>query len=393
MSFEPQKFFIGLVDFFSILMPGAILAYLGKDWASTTFPNLFSFHPEGVEGPAVFFFSSYLLGHFLFLMGSLLDDLVYEPVRNATGPKQVARLLLGKKLSAKSLRWLARVCFKKQTDQAVDRVVALKTDCLSKIGNAEVVNAFQWCKARLTMEQPGALAIVNRFEADSKFFRSFVPVLAGLFLFTAGHAIYRLVITAPSAPSDGWLIVGSALLLLLAFWRYMEQRFKATQQAYWFVLTMEANQIAKNQSFQPSPVLSKTVSRADGLTHAGGVVARQHNGAREYLLVQAKNNPSEWVLPKGHIEPEEDPRHCAIREVHEETGVWARIARPLKVNEYTVLNESVKVQFYLMDAVDEDKAEDPERKTEWLCLEEALERTKPIEQTYELFRQLQREAQ
>ena len=32
MNFEPQKFFISLVDFFSILMPGALLAYLGKDW-------------------------------------------------------------------------------------------------------------------------------------------------------------------------------------------------------------------------------------------------------------------------------------------------------------------------------------------------------------------------
>jgi len=31
MNFEPQKFFIGLVDFFSILMPGAMLTYLGKD--------------------------------------------------------------------------------------------------------------------------------------------------------------------------------------------------------------------------------------------------------------------------------------------------------------------------------------------------------------------------
>ncbi len=31
MDFEPQKFFIGLVDSFSVLMPGAVLAYVGKD--------------------------------------------------------------------------------------------------------------------------------------------------------------------------------------------------------------------------------------------------------------------------------------------------------------------------------------------------------------------------
>src|SRR5690606_7192086 len=35
MSLEPQKFYIGVVDFFSILMPGALLTYLSKDWAAS----------------------------------------------------------------------------------------------------------------------------------------------------------------------------------------------------------------------------------------------------------------------------------------------------------------------------------------------------------------------
>jgi hypothetical protein len=30
MGFEPQKFFIGLIDFFSILLPGALLAFVLK---------------------------------------------------------------------------------------------------------------------------------------------------------------------------------------------------------------------------------------------------------------------------------------------------------------------------------------------------------------------------
>ena len=28
MNFDPQKFFIGLMEFFSILLPGALLTYL-----------------------------------------------------------------------------------------------------------------------------------------------------------------------------------------------------------------------------------------------------------------------------------------------------------------------------------------------------------------------------
>jgi hypothetical protein len=31
MDFEPQKFFIGVIDFFSILLPGAALTFLFKD--------------------------------------------------------------------------------------------------------------------------------------------------------------------------------------------------------------------------------------------------------------------------------------------------------------------------------------------------------------------------
>ncbi len=29
MNFEPQTFFVGLMDLFSILLPGALLTYLG----------------------------------------------------------------------------------------------------------------------------------------------------------------------------------------------------------------------------------------------------------------------------------------------------------------------------------------------------------------------------
>jgi hypothetical protein len=36
-------------------------------------------------------------------------------------------------------------------------------------------------------------------------------------------------------------------------------------------------------------------------THAGGIVLRETNGSKEFLLISAKNFPFIWVLPKGHI--------------------------------------------------------------------------------------------
>ena len=89
MNLEPQKFFIGLVDFFSILMPGAMLAYLGKDWVAVKFGMKQGFPLDGAEAGVVFLFASYLLGHFAFLLSSTLDDFVYDPpvaVPLATAP-------------------------------------------------------------------------------------------------------------------------------------------------------------------------------------------------------------------------------------------------------------------------------------------------------------------
>ena len=37
-------------------------------------------------------------------------------------------------------------------------------------------------------------------------------------------------------------------------------------------------------------------------THAGGVVFRSAGNEVEFLVVQARDNPTQWVFPKGHIE-------------------------------------------------------------------------------------------
>jgi hypothetical protein len=72
MNFEPQKFFIGLVDFFSILMPGAFLAYLGRDLDISMKLVPAGFRSDSVKSWVVFLFASYLLGHFIFLIGAKL---------------------------------------------------------------------------------------------------------------------------------------------------------------------------------------------------------------------------------------------------------------------------------------------------------------------------------
>src|SRR5262249_3819711 len=151
----------------------------------------------------------------------------------------------------------------------------------------------------------------QRFEADSKFFRCFAVVL----LLAVWPVQHRW--SASGIPGSAWAIPIMTVLFLLAMWRYMEQRYKSTNHAYWSVSALPAD--------KPSLALETSEKPPAGTpTRAGGVVFRRRRNGIEYLLVEAKSKPNEWVLPKGHIEEGEDHRETAVREVYEESGVWAR---------------------------------------------------------------------
>jgi ADP-ribose pyrophosphatase YjhB (NUDIX family) len=209
-----------------------------------------------------------------------------------------------------------------------------------------------------------ALAAVQRFEADSKFFRSLVVVL-----------LLMPWLADPDRLQE--LLIVSVILLPLALWRYMEQRHKATNQAYWSVITLEGRR--QKLSLPPREVA------LDEPTHAGGVVHWSQGEDREYLLVEASKVPGEWVLPKGHIEFAEHPRETAVREVREETGVWASITGNLGRMDYTTNGKSVRVQLFLMERLEQGPANEAGRKHQWLPLEQAVEAT-PHDKTREMLR-------
>lgn len=383
---EPEKFFVGIIDFFAVLLPGGVFAYCLRYELHTVNSSLAIL--PGTEGWAVFLVASYLLGHFIFLLGSPLDDWLYNPIRKATYDAQLKQLAGGEDLSGSFSRFMANRFFKKGSDRAVNKAVALRNQYLKPLEASTAVNAFQWSKARLALEHPQTLADVQSFEAHSKFFRSLVVVLFLVILgalVTAlpsvdnklGHMLGSTASSAPDLKKHLAVAILCAVLLVLAFWRYVDQRAKATNQSYWYVITMEGQ---RNQA--PQKLLSTH------FTHAGGVVFRNNNSQVQYLLVQAKLNPDEWVLPKGKIETEEPIRETAVREVQEETGVWARIKSELNGITLTVKGEPVKVQFYLMEYLEkgDPDEEDEVRKHGWFALPQALEKVTHPE-SRELIRQ------
>jgi len=358
MNFEPQKFFIGLMDFFSILLPGALLTFLLRlemeaHWAAHE--RIFALvHLPGAKGWVVFLVFSYLLGHFAFLLGAWLDEL-YDWFRDWTQNRQITHLLRRGQPVPWLLRALVWLVFKKEHNLAVDRVGKIKRHYLAPLQAQKTINNFQWCKALLTVESPESLPSIQRFEADSKFFRCFVIVLMLMILLSPHWHYYKLIIVA-------------VVLLPLAMWRYMEQRFKSTNQAYWFVIAW-AQKAGLN--------LEKEASVDAGLTHAGGVVFWRPwlplpAWTREvrYLLVESSDFPVMWVLPKGKIEEGEDPKVTAVREVHEETGVWASIDKELRRQSYPVKGKMVSAQIFLMKRAAGGFPNDRKRKRQWLTLGE-----------------------
>jgi 8-oxo-dGTP pyrophosphatase MutT (NUDIX family) len=350
MNFEPQKFFIGLMDFFSILLPGALLTYVARSELGVQLLDRPIGAMSDAEGGLVFFFSSYLLGHFIFLLGSWLDEF-YDFARGQTQLRRLKVLARGGTLPPKWQRILLWLVFKGEKELAVDRAAAIKRRYLKPLGAASAVNTFQWAKLRLALEKPEMLATVQRFEADSKFFRSLVVVLFLL----------------PLVAADGRHLAFAAcwgIFVLPALWRYMEQRHKATSQAYWAVIALEGN--------AGKPDLPVRERKPDDPTHAGGLVFRTtEDGGVEWLLVESSQDENVWVLPKGHVEPGERLKLTAVREVREETGVLARILAVLEVSSYRLDDEDVRVQFYLMEKLEQWRPTDPLRRAGWYRLETA----------------------
>jgi ADP-ribose pyrophosphatase YjhB (NUDIX family) len=353
MNFAPEKFFIGLMDFFTILLPGAMLTYFVHDRLGSALLGDDRYDRiAGTEASILLLFSSYLLGHFIFLLGARLDDMLFKPLRRGTYASQVEKLADGKKLSPRWVRAVAPRLFKK-SDAPLRKATELKKQYLGPIRASSAINTYQWSKAMLTLEDPAAMTVVQRFEASSKFFRSLVVVLTILIVMAAYQRRSSVVILGT---------VG----ILLALSSYIDLRMKSINHAFWYVITIEAKK---------GEAALKTADEESGsMTHAGGVVYRRRLGGPEYLLVHTSKAPHKWVLPKGHVEPGERLRETAVREVHEESGIWARVGSKLQPISFTTGKKAVTAQFYLMESLEEGEPKES-REHDWFSFERAVAAT------------------
>jgi 8-oxo-dGTP pyrophosphatase MutT (NUDIX family) len=86
---------------------------------------------------------------------------------------------------------------------------------------------------------------------------------------------------------------------------------------------------------------------------AGGVVVRRLQGRWMVAAIRpGGKKEGVWALPKGAVDPGEDPAATAVREVEEETGVRARLDRKLGDVRYVYTWDGERVfkivSFYLL---------------------------------------------
>lgn len=224
-------FYIGVLDFFAVLLPGVIAAVL-LAVALNKFPE----KPE-VFHWAVIFVIGYILGHLLFAIGGLLlDPVLYDPLFKPDSELEKCPAI---QISPPGLITAYRhqncqiFVYAKRLIEQSPTYMKGRTQSLLKTGATEPPyklakgpeGIHKWARAWLSLHSPSSIAELERLEADSKLFRSLgimVPVIIVAGWSRIMHQSHHPFIV---------VTVGLGILLLVLS-RYCDLRQKSTRTCY-----------------------------------------------------------------------------------------------------------------------------------------------------------------
>jgi NADH:ubiquinone oxidoreductase subunit 3 (subunit A) len=287
MDIKPQNFFIGVIEFFSVLLPGALLTYF---LMGMFYGNVFGegkiFAPPASETVKwiIFLLITYIVGNIIFMVASFIDVSYDKFLRESFFESN-------NDLTYKTARSIHRKFI--DTDEKLKELLAegsLSDDEYREILSCprpEIFNTYKWSQHFLLFKNPDALADVQRIEADSKFFRSlFVTFLViAVLLFAQAYS-------AP--PRQEKIAVLFIVIALLCYYRYGDLRFKATQRAYEMVIT--AFHLEPRRTTLKS---AETVSSADLKQDLTEDFRNRHREHIAFLTRGFNNNLKQIIIEQG----------------------------------------------------------------------------------------------
>lgn len=232
---KPSDFFIGVIDFFAVLLPGASLVYLLQPLIITGTPTLW-LPATSTQGWVVFLVMAYIAGHLLHAIGSwLLDDYVYGkyyvPKFQSTHSEATKRINQARaKASLREANQAGALLGERKPSTLLERVY------LTTEANPTGTNYYDWCLSDVRVHSLAGASEVDRLQADSKFFRSMVFV-------------FLLVALISDREAHLWVSAGAAALTVFAMWRFCKLRWDATKRVYeYYLLLHDATQVTGNRS-------------------------------------------------------------------------------------------------------------------------------------------------
>lgn len=239
---KPADFLIGVVELFAVLIPGALLTAILLSWAiGDGQPDLTTAAATLGASTAVrwvsFLVSAYVLGHVLSALGGLVLDPLYDKVYRDWWLPRFNRRKHGRyELVASAAKATAHEEWTTTFKAALD----------SK-GQSDF-NSFAWAQASVLAAGNEGAAEIERTQADSKFFRSFVLVL----LVGLAHVAAIGSLVLPSQRELELLL--AAGLLGLSTWRYLALRLSAITLAYEHYLQLHVRPANQRGATPPGEV-------------------------------------------------------------------------------------------------------------------------------------------
>jgi hypothetical protein len=190
---KPADFMLGLLDFFGVLLPGMVATWLA--WLHLPANLQDSIGAQSGENAsaarwAIFLFSSYALGHFVFAAGSKLDA-AYD-------------------------QWRKRA---RKNDVAYRATQELRKQLTPELAASDF-STLKWARIYVGIHNAVARLEIDRYEATSKFFRSMVVVAAAVGM--------EFLLASPNTG----MVVASVGTCALSFERFCDQRWKMTELTY-----------------------------------------------------------------------------------------------------------------------------------------------------------------